>query len=195
MNSQLKIAGAVALGVVLLILVLASTYTVGEWEQVVITQFGDPVGDPVTEAGLHFKMPFVQKVNRFEKRILIWDGERNQIPTDDKRFIWVDTTARWRITDPLVFLQSVRTVDGAQSRLDDYLDSAVRDVIGRNKLVEAVRLSNRVLEVVPTDDEQDEGPLEAEVREEINKGRNQLVEEMLQAAVPKVRGGWSPSSS
>ncbi len=186
MNAQLKVGAGVVLAVLLLILIFASTYTVGEWEQVVITQFGDPAGDPVTTAGLHFKMPFVQKVNRFEKRILIWDGERNQIPTDDKRFIWVDTTARWRISDPLRFLQSVRTVEGAQSKLDDYLDSAVRDVIGRNKLVEVVRVSNRVLDVVPTEEESDQGPVEAEVRETIAKGRNQLVEEMLQTAIPKV---------
>ena len=139
----------IAAGVVLLIVLYSSFYVVREWEQVVITQFGHPVGEPVTEAGIHFKKPFVQDVNRFEKRILIWDGERNQVPTDDKRFIWIDTTARWRISDPLTFLQAVRTVEGAQSRLDDYLDSAVRDVIGKHKLVEAVRLTNRVLDVVP----------------------------------------------
>jgi membrane protease subunit HflC len=131
-------------------------------------------------------MPFVQKANRFEKRILIWDGERNQIPTDDKRFIWVDTTARWRIRDPLLFLRSVRTVQGAQSRLDDYLDSAVRDVIGRNKLVEVVRLSNRVLDVVPSGEDREQGPLDKEVREKIEKGRDRLIAEMLETARAKV---------
>ena len=159
----------------------SSFFVVNEWEQVVLTQFGNPVGEPITEAGWHFKKPFLQKVNRFEKRILVWDGERNQIPTDDKRFIWVDTTARWRIKDPLVFLQSVRTVQGAQSRLDDYLDSAVRDVIGKNKLVEAVRLTNRVLDLVEGDDEK------PEVRERIQKGRDQLIAEMLETASAKIK--------
>jgi membrane protease subunit HflC len=158
----------------------SSFFVVNEWEQVVLTQFGNPVGEPITEAGWHLKKPFLQKVNRFEKRILVWDGERNQIPTDDKRFIWVDTTARWRIRDPLVFLQSVRTVQGAQSRLDDYLDSAVRDVIGKNKLVEAVRLTNRVVDLVKIDDQQ------PEVRERIEKGRDQLIAEMLKTASAKI---------
>ncbi|MHC4818473.1 MAG: SPFH domain-containing protein, partial [Planctomycetota bacterium] len=89
------------------ILLFASTYVVREWEQVVITQFGDPVGDPVSDAGLHFKLPFIQAVNRFEKRILVWAGENGQITTRDKRFIWVDTTARWRIKEPIEFLQAV----------------------------------------------------------------------------------------
>lgn len=167
-------------GLIGIVLLWSSFYVVNEWEQVVLTQFGNPVGEPVTEAGWHFKKPFLQKVNRFEKRILVWDGERNQIPTDDKRFIWVDTTARWRIKDPLVFLQSVRTVQGAQSRLDDYLDSAVRDVIGKNKLVEAVRLTNRVLKLVEGDDEK------PEVREPIEKGRDQLIAEMLETASAKI---------
>ena len=183
MNVKLAIWLGIAL--VAVILLSSSAYVVDEWEQVVITEFGDPVGDPVTESGLYFKTPFTQKVNRFEKRIQIWDGARNQVPTDDKRFIWVDTTARWRIREPLVFLQSVRTVQGAQSRLDDYLDSAVRDVIGKHKLVEVVRLTNRVLDVVPTD-QREEAPLDAEVREEISKGRDKLIEEMLAAAQPKV---------
>ncbi len=187
MNAQTKIGILVAVGVVLLIVLFSSVYVVREWEQVILTQFGHPVGDPVSDAGLHFKTPFVQKVNRFEKRILIWDGERNQVPTDDKRFIWIDTTARWRISDPLIFLQAVRTVAGAQSRLDDYLDSAVRDVIGKHKLVEAVRLTNRVLDVVPVGEEdQEQSPLDKEVRERISKGRDKLIEEMLLNAQAKV---------
>lgn len=186
MNPSVKVGSIVALALAVVITLFASCYYVNEWEQVVVTQFGDPIGDPVTEAGLHFKIPFVQTANRFEKRILIWDGERNQIPTDDKRFIWVDTTARWRIRNPLTFLQSVRTVAGAQSRLDDYLDSAVRDVIGKNKLVEVVRLSNRVLDVVPSGEERQQGPIDEQVREQIEKGRDKLIEEMLHNAQPKV---------
>jgi membrane protease subunit HflC len=186
MRTKIKIYGGAALGLIVIVLLASMTYVVNEWEQVVITEFGEPVGEPVNEAGLHFKMPFVQRVNRFEKRILIWDGERNQIPTDDKRFIWVDTTARWRIRDPLVFLQSVRTVRGAQSRLDDYLDSAVRDVIGRHKLVEVVRLSNRVLDVVPPEEERVEGLMDMQVREKIERGRDELIQAMLETAIPKI---------
>jgi membrane protease subunit HflC len=169
------------------ILLFASTYVVREWEQVVITQFGDPVGDPVSDAGLHFKLPFIQAVNRFEKRILVWDGEKGQITTRDKRFIWVDTTARWRIKEPLEFLQAVRTERGAQTRLDDILDGATRDVISGHKLIEVVRLSNRVLDLPP--EEEDETDFEAsadEGRERIEQGRNKLVEAIFDKARAKV---------
>ncbi len=116
-------------------------YTVNEAEQVVITQFGDPVRT-VTEAGLKFKMPFVQNVNRFEKRILKWDGDPNQIPTKDMRFIWVNTTARWRINDPLVFYRTVANIQGGLSRLDNILDSVVRDAVSSHLLAELVRGSD-----------------------------------------------------
>lgn len=116
-------------------------YVVNEAEQAIVTQFGKPVGD-VIGAGLHFKLPFVQKVTRFEKRILKWDGDPNQIPTKDKRFIWVDTTARWRISDPLLFYKTVATERGAQSRLDDIIDSVVRDAVSGRLLVELVRGSD-----------------------------------------------------
>ena len=114
-------------------------YVVGEGEQVVITQFGRPVGDPKRDAGLGLKLPFVQRVNRFEKRILKWDGSPNQIPTKDKKLIWVDTTARWRISDPLLFLTRVTTKTTALSRLDGIIDSVVRDAVSENNLVELVR--------------------------------------------------------
>jgi membrane protease subunit HflC len=116
-------------------------YTVNEAEQVVITQFGDPVRT-VTDAGLNFKLPFVQNVNRFEKRILKWDGDPNQIPTKDMRFIWVNTTARWRITDPLVFYRTVFNIQGGLSRLDNILDSVVRDAVSSHLLAELVRGSD-----------------------------------------------------
>jgi membrane protease subunit HflC len=116
-------------------------YVVNEAEQAIVTQFGKPVGD-VSEPGLHFKMPFVQKVTRFEKRILKWDGDPNQIPTKDKRFIWIDTTARWRIKDPLLFYTTVATERGAMSRLDDIIDSVVRDAVSGRLLVELVRGSD-----------------------------------------------------
>ena len=115
-----------------------SFFVVNEAEQAIVTQFGKPVGG-INEPGLHFKLPFVQNVIRFEKRILKWDGDPNQIPTKDKKFIWVDTTARWRIKDPLTFYKTVNNERGAQSRLDDIIDSVVRDAVSSHLLVELVR--------------------------------------------------------
>jgi len=126
----------------------SSVYTVSEWEQAVITQFGRPIGSQVTQAGLHFKVPFIQKVHRFDKRMLNWDGYPNQIPTKDKKYIQVDTTARWRISDPLLFLQTVQTENGARLRLDGILDAVTRDTISNNNLVEAVRNSNAILDKI-----------------------------------------------
>jgi len=116
-------------------------FVINEAEQGIVTQFGKPVGD-VVGPGPHFKIPFIQKVNRFERRILKWDGDPNQIPTKDKKFIWVDTTARWRIVDPLLFYKTVATERGAQSRLDDIIDSVVRDAVSSRLLVELVRGSD-----------------------------------------------------
>jgi len=121
----------------------SSAYIVEETDQVIITQFGEPVGDPITEPGLKFKVPFVQTVNRFEKRFLEWDGYPNQVPTRDKRFIWVDTTARWHISDPLLFFQRLRDERGAQSRLDDILDGETRNAIAKHDLIDLIRTSNR----------------------------------------------------
>lgn len=120
-----------------------SFYSVDETEQVIITQFGAPVGDAVTEPGLHMKVPFIQKVNRFDKRFLEWDGDQNQVPTKDKKFIFVDSYARWHITDPLQFFRRLRDERGAQSRLDDILDGETRNAVASHDLVELVRTSNR----------------------------------------------------
>src|ERR687892_113802 len=140
MNTSVKYAlGILAVAVVLAL--AGSFYVVEEGQQAVILQFGRPVGAAVSEAGLHFKVPFIQEVRRFDKRLLIWDGDPNQIPTAGREFIWVDATARWRIVDPLKFLQSVATETGAQSRLDDIIDSVVRDLVSSNTLVELVRSS------------------------------------------------------
>ncbi len=126
--------------VVILGFLLSSTFfVVKEGEQAIVTQFGRPIGSPNKEAGLYFKIPLIQKVHYFEKRLLKWDGSPNQIPTRDKKYIWVDTTARWRITNPLRFLQTVATEQGALSRLDDIIDSVVRDLVSSNLLVEIVR--------------------------------------------------------
>ncbi|MCK5485354.1 MAG: protease modulator HflC [Desulfobacterales bacterium] len=128
-----------ALIVVAAIVSTGAFYVVREGEQVVITQFGKPVGEAVKDAGLNFKIPFIQTVNRFEKRLLNWDGSPNQIPTKDKKLIWVDTTARWRISDPLLYLTRVTTKSTALSRLDGIIDSVVRDAVSENDLVELVR--------------------------------------------------------
>lgn len=125
------------------ITLLGSVFVVNETEQVVITQFGKPVGDAITEPGLKFKAPFIQSANFFEKRFLEWDGDPNQIPTKDKKFIFVDTYARWQIVDPLQFFKRLRNEMGAQSRLDDILDGETRDFIANHDLIEAVRTSNR----------------------------------------------------
>jgi len=121
------------------VIAVTAFYTVDETKQVVVTQFGRPVGNPITDAGLHFKVPFLQRANYFEKRVMKWDGRPTQIPTRDKKYIWVDTTARWRIKDPLLFLKRVGTTATALSRLDGIIDSVVRDQVSNNDLEELVR--------------------------------------------------------
>ncbi len=136
--------GAVLVFALVAVVVLSSAvYIVNEPEQVIITMFGEPVGDPVTEAGLHFKLPFFHKVHRFDRRFLEWDGDPNELTTRDKRFIFVDTLARWRITDPLLYFQRLQDERRAQSRLDDILDGETRNAIANHDLVEVVRTSNR----------------------------------------------------
>lgn len=153
-------------------------YVVNEAEQAIVTQFGKPVGD-VSDPGLHFKLPFAQKVTRFEKRILKWDGDPNQIPTKDKRFIWVDTTARWRIDDPLVFYKTVATVRGAQSRLDDIIDSVVRDAVSGRLLVELVRGSDYKAEGAFEERFEVEG---VEIAKEDLVGREEILASLLEKA-------------
>jgi modulator of FtsH protease HflC len=168
-------------GIVLLVLFVAlsnALFTVKETEQVIITQFGKPVGKPITKPGLHVKVPFVQTVHAFEKRFLEWDGEPNQIPTKDKRFIWVDSYARWRITDPLLFFQRLRDERGAQSRLDDILDGETRNTIAKNELIDLVRSTNRPLFV--GEDVAQLGQIEPAERVEL--GRDKLTQEVLMNA-------------
>jgi len=173
---------------VILILVLAivvglssTFYILEEGQQAVIVQFGRPVGETVTEAGLHIKIPFIQDVRRFEKRLLIWDGDPNQIPTKGREFIWVDTTARWRIVDARKFLENVATEAGAQSRLNDIIDSVVRDQVSSSELVELVRSSSwkvpgeEVLHEVPAE-------LEKELKKKITRGREEITRTILTEA-------------
>ena len=131
------------IAVAAVVLISEATYTVSEIEQVIITQFGAPVGDTVTKAGLHFKTPFIQKINRFDKRWLEWDGSPDQCTTRDKKYIYLDTFARWRISDPLLFFKMVHNEIGAQSRLDDILDGAVLDAVANYNLIELVRTTDR----------------------------------------------------
>lgn len=139
-----QIAQFFLVGLVLLAIVVVydGFFILEEGKQVVITQFGAPVGDPVTEAGLHFKMPFVQKTEVFEKKIQIWDGDPNQIPTNDKTFVFVDVTARWRISNALQFLQAVNNEARAQSLLSDIINGTIRDMVNKNDLIEIIRSSD-----------------------------------------------------
>jgi membrane protease subunit HflC len=144
----------------------------------VIFQFGEPRGDPITTPGLKLKLPFIRKVTYFDNRFLEWDGDPNEVPTRDKRFIHVDTYARWRITDPLKYFQRLRNEQGAQSRLDDILDGETRNAIANHNLIELVRSSNREFAV----SELIAGDAAAESGATIEQGRGQITQEVLQAA-------------
>ena len=176
--------------IVVLIIVaipLASAlYVVREGEQVVITQFGRPIGEPITNAGLKIKTPFIQQVHRFEKRILRWDGSPNEITTKDKKFIWLDITARWRIVDALKFYEALGTEESAHSRLDDIIDSAARDSITSQLLIEAVRDSNRLLDADIEQLEEDDTQSSAEPLDRIEIGREKVTKIVLQKAQESV---------
>jgi membrane protease subunit HflC len=178
--TSMIIGGIVILG---LIILFSATFIVDETEQAIITQFGKPVGDPIVEPGFHLKVPIIQKVHFFDKRFLAWDGAPNQIPTKDKRFIWVDSYARWRIMDPLLFFQRVRDERGAQTRLDDILDGETRNAIANNDLVEIVRSTNRELEVSEALEEMKE----TEINLRIKLGREKLTRLIIEAASPRLQ--------
>jgi membrane protease subunit HflC len=171
---------AVGLALALFVVAASASYVVGEAEQVIITQFGNPVGAPIVDPGLHFKLPLVQQANYFDKRFLEWDGNPNQVPTKDKRFIWVDTYARWRIVDPLRFFQRLRDERGAQSRLDDILDGETRNAVARYDLIELVRNSNRNKADIPIEAEEEEVILNI-----IEKGRERVSREILERAASR----------
>jgi membrane protease subunit HflC len=179
---------------VLLFFVLGPLFTIEEGEQAVVVRFGRIVSVH-TDAGLKVKMPMVDKVQRYSKKILSWDGEAQRLPTEENQFIWVDATARWRITDPKLFYESVGTTTQAQSRLDDVIDSEVRKIVSRNSLREAVRNSNVINEIqrqdvyttssVTESGEEDTISIAVftdTIYDEIEKGRNVLSDEMLEEA-------------
>lgn len=174
---------AILSGLVLLCLLFLGNpfFIVREGTQVVVTRFGEPVGGAISKAGLHMKTPFTDNVNRFEKRVLEWDGDPNQIPTKDKRFIWIDTTARWRIVDPLKFLQTVGDELGAQARLDDIIDSVTRDAITSQPLNEIVRSTNRDLTENILEEESGEGSRLIR-QEKVLYGRDRLTNDILTRA-------------
>lgn len=171
---QLSLVLVVAAAMLVIAALGGAFFIVNEAQQVIITQFGKPVGEPFVTPGVKIKIPFIQKANYFEKRFLEWDGEPNEVPTKDKRFIYVDTYARWRITDPLLFFQRLRDERGAQSRLDDILDGETRNTIASHNLIEVVRSTNREFEI--------SSAIEGEEVREIISGRIALEQEVLKNA-------------
>ena len=168
----------IAPAVAVLLVVLSCVYTVSETEQVIITQFGRPIGGVIDRAGLHMKVPLIQDVHRFDKRWLEFNGDANEIPTRDKKYIWVDTYARWRITDPLRFYQAVRDERGGQSRLDDIVDGETRNAVASFDLIEIVRSTNRDFQIT----EELAGIGSAEAMARVTTGRNRIAAIILEKA-------------
>ena len=166
---------AVAVAAVVL---LTSVYTLSETEQAVLTQFGRPVGGIVATPGMHLKLPLIQNVHRFDKRWLEYDGDANEIPTRDKKYIWVDTYARWRVSDALRFFQAVHDERGGQSRLDDIVDGETRNAVASFDLIEIVRSSNRDFQLTG----ELEGVGAAEAMARIKSGREKIAAQILERA-------------
>lgn len=180
--SKIIVISGIVFVILALIILFDTAYIVNETEQVVITQFGKPIGDPILDPGIHIKVPFLQKTNTFDKRFLEWDGDPNQIPTKDKRFIWVDTYARWRIVDPLLFFQRLRDERGAQSRLDDILDGETRNAVANHDLVEIIRSTNRKIDISNILEESQD----SESKIEIVHGREKITRLIIEAASPRL---------
>jgi len=181
-----KLSFALAAIVVAIILVANSAFVIDQAEQGIIVQFGEPIGGVISEPGLHWRVPFIQEVRRFDKRLLVWDGDVSQIPTLGREFIVVDTTARWRIVDPLQFLRSVRDEQGARTRLDDIIDSVTRDIISGTELEEIVRSADWQVDVEAVEKEGLE--LQQADLQRPQKGRARLEQEILAAAARQMPG-------
>lgn len=164
------------------VVLFSSAFTVDEAEQAIVVQFGAPVGQTITEPGLYFRIPFIQEVKRFDKRILSWDGEPNQMPTVEQQFIKIDTTARWRIVDALKFYQSVQDIPRAQSRLNDVLDSVVRDKIAESTLIDIVRSKDWSVTEEDLDRAMAGEGDEATLLKKVTTGREALVKHILETA-------------
>ncbi len=179
-----------AVAVIAALVLYNSAYIIDETEQVVITQFGRIVGDAKKTPGLKFKIPFIQMVNYFPKNLLEWDGDPGQIPTKDKTYIWVDTFARWRINDPVVYFQTVKDEFSALKRLDDIIDPAMRDLISAYPLVESVRNTDRPMDTFDTiqgqgDQEGQETPKRL-VRYQVEWGRAEIARQIEKQAREKL---------
>jgi membrane protease subunit HflC len=177
----MKTSILVLLAAVAILVVSRAAFVLDQAQQAILVQFGEPVGDVITDPGLHWRVPFIQNVRRFDKRLLSWDGDVSQIPTLGREFIIVDTTARWRIADPLQFLRSVRDELGAKTRLDDILDSVARDIVSGTELEEIVRSADWQVDVSRLSEE-DVAALEQANLERPTKGRGQLETDMLTSA-------------
>ena len=185
MSQGKLIAGVVALGAVVYVL-MSSIYTVSEVEQMIITQFGKPVGEPVTTAGLKVKVPFIQQVNPIDKRVLEWDGPPSDMPTKDKLYISVDLFARWRITDPLQYFLRLRDERSAQSRLDDILGSETRNAVAKHELIEIIRTTKDRIPLRDALLTEAEQALDMGALVPIQKGRKLVEQEIFEEAAKKV---------
>jgi modulator of FtsH protease HflC len=181
-RGKISIYIIIVIAFILILVFSGAIYKIDETQQVVITQFGRPIGDPITSPGLNIKIPFIQDVNFFEKRLLEWDGNPSEILAKDKKFILVDTYARWKIVNPLKFFTSVVNEMGAQTRLDNVIEASTRDLITSKVLMEVVRNSNRKMEV----DEIESGVGEDAIVDSIEVGRVKLAQGILSASRDKV---------
>ena len=181
MNDKIKII-LMALVFVVGIVVFTSVYTIDETEQVVITQFGKVVGTPIVEPGIRFKVPVIQKINRFPDVLLEWDGDPGQVNTKDKTYIWVDTFARWKIVDPVKFFQTVNNELAAKERLDDIIGPAMRNLVTSHSLVESVRNTDRAMDTFTSNT--DKG--EQHSRYDITLGRDEITRLIKEQARPKL---------
>lgn len=180
------VIGVVAIA--LIVVIFSAAYVVDETEQVVVTQFGKVVGEPISEPGLKFKIPVIQMANYFPKNLQEWDGDPGQIPTLGKTYIWVDTFARWKIVDPVRFLESVATVQNAQGRLDDIIDPAVRNFVTSYSLIETVRKTDRKMDTFEIGIMEDEGEQDKlATKYKIKVGREKITRGIMEQAQPKLK--------
>ncbi len=164
----------VGLSIIGILLVYDGFFIVEEGKQAMITQFGKPIGKPKTKAGLYMKLPFWQQITLFDKKIQIWSGEPNQIPTNDKTFVFLDVTARWRINDALLFMKAVKTEAKAQALLDDIIGGTVRDMVNKNDLIEIIRSSDWTIDqMTPSNQEPGTAP---------KRGRDGISNQVLKIA-------------
>jgi len=179
-----KILSIAVIAIIFFLVIGRPFYTVDETEQVIITQFGRPIGTAITDPGLHLKVPFIQKTSYFAKNLLEWDGDPGQIPTKDKTFIWVDTFARWRIIDPLKFYKAVNNEMAAQKKLDDILNPTINNFIASNDLIEAVRSTDRLSS--KESKEKSSRSKDATELKAVTIGRAGMTKGILEQAAPKL---------